>query len=254
MNKEISDLDKRVAESTEISIDPAASLPPGNSEMPEEWLRIFYKTYPRLDQTKLAIGDVLEISIKESLLQRKSDREYSAPMNFTELSTIIYYSCGLLPENKDSKRMYPSAGARYPIECYVLSKSVDGISPGLYHYNVKNNTLESLFVGNIEKDIDEILTTQKSLFEASSALVILTTVLSRTEIKYGVNAYNFSLIEAGHIAQNIYLVSTSLDVGTCAIGTLHRTAVNNLLDITEEEIPLYGLVLGKTFKQDTKKV
>jgi nitroreductase len=69
-----------------------------------------------------------------------------------------------------------------------------------------------------------------------------------------VNAYNFSLIEAGHIAQNIYLVSKSIDVGTCAIGTMHRTAVTNVLDITEEELPLYGLVLGKVSKQETKKV
>lgn len=248
MNKEISDLDKRIAEFSEIPQNPAASLYPGNSEMPEEWLRIFYKTYPRLDQTKLSVRDIPDMSLKASLMCRKSDREYVAPINFNELSTIIYYSCGMLPDNEDSRRMYPSAGARYPIECYILSKSVEGINPGLYHYNVKNNTIETLFCGNIEKDIDEILTSQKSLFEASSALLILTTVLSRTEVKYGVNAYNFSLIEAGHIAQNIYLVSKSLDVGTCAIGTLHRTAVNNLLDITEEEIPLYGLVLGKTSK------
>jgi hypothetical protein len=164
MNKEISDLDKRIAESSEVSIDSTASLSPGNSEMPEEWLRIFYKTYPRLDQIKLTVGEVPDISIKESLLQRKSDREFSGSINFAELSTILYYSCGLLPENDDSKRMYPSAGARYPIECYVLSKSVKGLSPGLYHYNVKHNTLESLFIGDINKDIDKILTSQKSLF------------------------------------------------------------------------------------------
>jgi SagB-type dehydrogenase family enzyme len=242
MNKEISDLDKRIAESTELVF--ASDSP----EVPEEWLRIFYKTYPRFEQIKLSVDDIPNISLKESVLQRKSDREYAGPINFKELSTLIYYSCGIISVDKDARRMYPSAGARYPIECYVISKSVEGILPGLYHYDVKHNTFETLFVDNMKKDIDDILINQKFLSDSLSALVILTSVLSRTEVKYGVNSYNFSLLEAGHIAQNMYLISHSLDIGICAIGMLNRSNVVNLLDITEEEIPLYGLSLGKISK------
>jgi SagB-type dehydrogenase family enzyme len=239
MNKEIRNLDQKVAESSELILDS------GSSEIPEEWSRIFYKTYPRLEQVKLATTPVRQELLQEILLGRKSEREYIGPITFNELSNIIYYSCGLLPENGACRRMYPSAGARYPIECYILTKSVDNLSPGVYHYNVKKNTFETLLSEDISAEIEGMLINQNALFKNLSALFVLTTVLSRTEVKYGIHSYNFSLLEAGHIAQNMYLIAQTQRVGICAIGTLHRSKVNALLDLTEEEMPLCGLSCGK---------
>ena len=89
-------------------------------------------------------------------------------MSFRELSVILYYSCGIKNFKKysndvdelidKSKRFYPSAGARYPLEVYLGVFNVKNFFPGIYHYNVKWNTLELLCKGNFAKIFAEKIT------------------------------------------------------------------------------------------------
>jgi len=51
--------------------------------------------------------------------------------------------------------MYPSAGARYPLEIYVVILNSKEIPEGIYHYNVKWNTLELLEKGDFKQIITE---------------------------------------------------------------------------------------------------
>ena len=78
----------------------------------------------------------------------------------------------------------------------------------------------------------------------AAALIILSGVIGRSEVKYGINAYRFSLIEAGHIGQNISLFCESKGLGSCAIGGFDNDKLSKLLDLTEEEIPLYMFAIG----------
>lgn len=41
-------------------------------------------------------------------------------------------------------KTYYSAGNRHPIEVYPVVAAVKGVEPGLYHYNVKDHSLELL--------------------------------------------------------------------------------------------------------------
>ena len=82
-------------------------------------------------------------------------------------------------------------------------------------------------------------------FERTGAVIIVTGVLSRTEVKYDQNSYRFALIEAGHVGQNIYLVSECLGVGCCAVGGFDNDKLSKLLDIGGSEIPLYLFSIGR---------
>lgn len=84
-----------------------------------------------------------------------------------------------------------------------------------------------------------------NFFENTSVVVIMTGVLSRAEVKYDQNAYRFALIEAGHVGQNIHLISESLDLGCCAIGGFDNDRLSKLLDIGGSEIPLYLFSIGR---------
>ncbi|MBI4980232.1 SagB/ThcOx family dehydrogenase [Candidatus Woesearchaeota archaeon] len=224
-------------------------LPLSPDTWPEEWIKVFWKTYPRLPQVPLINTELnLQKKLQSVLLGRESSRDYNTPINFLELSALLNFSAGL--NGKGSKeqprRTYPSAGARYPIELYIFSAEIDGLDNGAYHYNVKQNTLELLISGAVDENINTILKTQhEDMFKKLSALVIFTTVISRTQIKYGSSAYPLSLIECGHIAQNIYLVSENLGLRCCAIGGFDTQHTSDILDLTEEELPLYGVVIGK---------
>ncbi len=54
------------------------------------------------------------------------------------------------------------------------------------------------------------------------------------------------IFEAGHLVQNIYLVSTSLKLKCCAIGGFIDEKVIELLDLNpKSELPLYLIAIGQ---------
>jgi SagB-type dehydrogenase family enzyme len=77
----------------------------------------------------------------------------------------------------------------------------------------------------------------------TGALMLISAVLSRTTVKYGHRGYRFALIEAGHIGQNIYLLSEKKNLGCCALGGFLDDKLNELLDLENEPV-IYALALG----------
>jgi nitroreductase len=51
-------------------------------------------------------------------------------------------------------------------------------------------------------------------------------------------------MEAGHAAQNVYLLGVELGIGTCSVGAFEDKEVKNVLKLSPNEEPLYILPLG----------
>lgn len=241
MNKDI----KNFYDKTFVRLEEPSNA--GETSVPASWIRVFYKTYPRLEQIPLAAAELGQENLQEALQSRQSVRTFNRNLTFEELSTLLHYSAGISNKNQEDlpRRTYPSAGARYPVEIYVLNRSIKGLPKGAHHYNVKSDILEVLLEEDISELIDEMLQGQEgALKETLSALIIMTTVVSRAEVKYGINAYPFSLIEAGHIGQNISLSSHAQNTGSCPLGIINRNIANEILDLTDEELVIYSVALG----------
>lgn len=221
----------------------------GFSDYPESWVKIHFKTYPRLD--KKGLKKFKQTKLTSILRKRRSVRNFTGEsIGLKSLSSILFNSGGISFFTKDgdynmTKRNYPSAGARYPLEVYTLILNCEGVKKGLYHYNVKDNLLELL----VEKDLSKwVIKALGGEFWAtkSSVIIIITSILDRTKIKYGDRGYQYSLIEAGHLAQNISILSTELGLGSCAIGGFIDIEVDKLLDIiNQKEFALYLIAVGK---------
>jgi SagB-type dehydrogenase family enzyme len=212
---------------------------------PKSWKTVHFKGYPRLDEIFLP-KPILQnnLSLKQSLMKRKSSRQFSEktlPIN--KLSSLLYYSAGLR-ENKppwEANRFYPSAGARYPLEVYLLSLNTD-LPKGLYHYYLKNHSLEKLLIFD-KLDVKRYIF-HEWFFDAA-CFIIISSVFKRTTVKYGDRGYCFTLLEAGHLGQNFYLVSSALDIACCGIGGFVEHELENLLDIDGvNESIVYILALG----------
>jgi nitroreductase len=52
-------------------------------------------------------------------------------------------------------------------------------------------------------------------------------------------------IEAGHIAQNVFLQAVALGLGSVPIGAFNDSSVQKSLDIPGNEVPLYILPVGR---------
>lgn len=215
---------------------------------PQSWKTIHFKTYPRLDKIKILIKPKAN-HLSKMIRKRQSARSFSdKKISQNQIFYLLSNSCGLIKKGKDinqSRRPYPSAGARYPLEVYPIVLKCEEIKPGLYHYNVKENCLELLLQEDLSKWLIKITGGEKWIEKAAVAFII-TGVLDRTRIKYGDRGYRYSLIEAGHLGQNICLLATELGLGNCPLGGFIDNKVNNLLDIDlQKEVALYLIVVGK---------
>lgn len=217
-------------------------------DIPQSWIQIHFKTYPRLNRIPLSSKIGQDKIIANIINSRRSIRKFSGkPITYDDLSYLLYASCGLRNLSKslnESKRPYPSAGARYPLEIYPLILNCKGIKNGLYHYSVKENSLEVLLEEDLQKWLNKAFGKEEWL-KNIAALFLITGVLGRTHIKYGDRGYRYILIEAGHLAQNLCLLATELGLGSCPIGGFIDNKINELLDIEhQKELSLYVLAVG----------
>lgn len=204
----------------------------------------FYKDYPRLPSIALPEVELSgNLGLEDLFDKRKSVREFSYEgLSFEEIAKIFRSHRILDFERDPERRTYPSGGARFPVETYLVSFNVEDLVPGAYHYNIKENELERLLEKNLREKEKEIVSPP---LDNPSAAIVLTSAISRMEVKYGHKAYPYSFIEAGHISQNLHLACTQEDIGFCCVGGFIDDTIIEILDLTENEIPLYVMGIGK---------
>ena len=206
-------------------------------------IEVFRKSYPRLPSIKLPEIDKEESQFETLIDYRESQRIFSEkPISFSELSKILG-SCRIVDQKrKPERRTYPSGGARFPIELYIVSYNVKGLDNGAYHYNMQDKSLELLLGKNLNNKRRELIS---PYLENPAATIIFSSVLARSEVKYGLRAYPYSLIETGHMGQNIQLAATEIGIGSCPVSGFLDDTVKKILDLTDDEIPVYSISIGK---------
>ncbi len=186
-----------------------------------------------------------ELGVAEAIRKRRSIREYSGePMSLSELSYLLKFSVGRT-EERYGLRAVPSAGALYPLEAYPVVNLVEGIDPGIYHYLVSSHSLRLVRKGDFRQELVRYALDQQFVGQAN-LLLVLTAIFQRGEWKYRQRARRFMILEAGHVGQNVYLIATSLGLGTCAVGSYWDDDYNRLIGVDgKKESVIYLLAVGK---------
>ncbi len=231
-------------------------FPPLYGKKPRIWSDVYYKTYPRFPLYTFPSPQPLPMALSESIMKRRSSRKKTEGgkhrlINLNELSHILYYSAGIncLPNTRCPypKRVYPSAGARYPLEIYLMIKNqTQEIPSGTFHYNVQAHALEQLPVTLTNHLLIHKVfgTVNKNIVLSSGVMLFISAVFQRTEIKYGNPSFKYICFEAGHMMQNVLLCGTSLGIKTCVIGGFNEDALNSLFFFDKnKELMLYACSL-----------
>lgn len=189
--------------------------------------------------------DYKSITVEQAIVNRRSHRDFSGQaMSLAELSHLLLYSSGIT-DKRYGLRAAPSAGATYPIEVYALINNVEGLSKGIYHYLIPSHELELMHEGDFSHDLSHAALGEQMIRHANAVLA-LSAIFQRTQQRYRERAQRYIFFEAGHIAQNAYLVATSMGLGACAIGAFHDDEVNRLLGLnTRDESAIYLIAAGK---------
>lgn len=196
-------------------------------------------------------------NIYQCIKRRRSTRFYSEEtLTLEELSYLLWSTQGITGATKDglTLRTVPSSGATHSFETYLLILNVEGIDKGVYRYLPLEHKLLFMFeLQGIDNKVDEITLDQPFVANfAKKAAVIFawSTIPYRSEWKFDTSAHKKILIDVGHICQNLYLASESINSGTCAIGIYDQKMIDELLGLDgDEEFIVYLAAVGKKLDQ-----
>ncbi len=170
-------------------------------------------------------GEEREGSLYRALEARRTSRSFdvSVPMTLAQLDTVLRYVFGCHGEARNAadvvciKRTSPSGGGLHPIEAYPIVTNVAGVSPGIYHYNSRQHSLELL--SELEPSEARRMATSfmcgQGYFGAAQVSFVLTARFFRNHWKYRRHqkAYAGILMDAAHLSQTLYLISADLGLG-----------------------------------------
>lgn len=173
--------------------------------------------------------------LASDLLSRRSALSFkNQELTLKELSILLKYGYGITFESsapeKPNLRAIPSAGALYPLDLYFYVAHVKGLQKGLYYYNTVHHHLSLLKPGNFRSEI-EAINANPRIVEGASVIFFITAFFERSTFKYDNRGYRFSLIEAGHLAQNLNLIATDLGLGVLNIGGFYDRRADDFLSI-----------------------
>jgi SagB-type dehydrogenase domain len=198
--------------------------------------------------------------IEQAVHGRRSRRQFgSEPVSLQDLSTLLDAGYGRTRDaapgtEEPPYRSVPSAGALYPLEIYPVVRNVDGLSPGVYHYDPLRQLLEVHREGETTEHLAEIMFRLPNLPDVArtcSVVLFMVGVFWRTRFKYGLRGYRWVLLEAGHVGQNILLAAEMMELSAVPYGGIWDRRVDDFLDVDGvNESVVYSLAVGSTPNAD----
>ncbi|WP_447008929.1 SagB/ThcOx family dehydrogenase [Saccharothrix sp. DSM 118769] len=218
----------------------------------DEPLPAMFTGYPDAERVLLPRrpGD-LRAPFDQVLYGRRTHRDFTGdPVPRDVLATLLstvfgpvdFIDCG---RGALFRRTSPSGGSRQEIDAYVGALNVEGVDPGLYHYNAREHSLELRSPGFSPQEAAHLCTDQDWVAGAAF-LVVLVAVVERMSYKYHhPRCYRVSLLDAGHLGQTFALTATALGLGPAQTGAFHDVEVAERCGVDGTgSVPLYVLAAG----------
>jgi SagB-type dehydrogenase family enzyme len=184
------------------------------------------------------------MTLEEAILRRRSRRDFKdSPLTLGEISQVLWAAQGIT--DKTGLRAAPSAGALYPLDVYLVvgRQGVEELGEGVYHYLPQSHSLEPILQGDVRQTLARLSLEQTFIAEAPLSLLI-TGEYERTTGKYGDRGVRYVHMEAGHVAQNVYLQAEALGLGTVTVGAFQDEEISQALNLPPSYRPLYVMPIG----------
>lgn len=165
--------------------------------------------------------------------------QHRPPQDLQTLATWLYFANGITSERKTANssialRTCPSSGALFPFELYVAVFGIEGLEPGLYHYDLWEFSLRKLRDGHAalrqmrkgRPDLDFLKTVP--------AAVLVSTIFCRSTWKFRQRAYRHVMQDAGHLVQNLISAANALGVQTTTRLRLNDKTMRDLIGAQRE--------------------
>ncbi len=191
--------------------------------------------------------DAIRSPLVSLLEMRRSCRNFlrEDSLDLTQVISLseVAYSRDLSP--------VPSGGGLFPLSLFIIvMRSSQGVAAGIYQYDPMLNGIRSIESSIDRDDVTFVLNSDTQLHGAS-AIFVIAGDLGRHPSKYSNRGYRYTLIEAGHVAQNIHLQAVSEGLASLEYCGFNDKKLKEFLGIEYEDVwPLVCVAVGRSGGDD----
>lgn len=185
-------------------------------------------------------SEIIDTSIGALAKGRESCRNFkSDPIDPNIIATCLDAAYS------SERRPIPSAGGLYPLRLYALvNRGSECFPEGYYQYDHDAQKLVN-FNNSVDWERLKHVFNSEDLLHNAPVIFVICADLTLHPKKYSNRGYRYSLLEAGHAAQNIHLIAQELELGSLEYGGFDDEKLSQELQLSPDEKPLITLALGQ---------
>lgn len=197
-----------------------------------------FKTYVEAEKLSLPNPAPIETSVSQALARRQSCRGFSGEVvtqsELSQLLSAVRASRKVTTSVDDLElwfRPYPSGGGLYPSEIYVVARNLEGVEPGLFHYDARRHELSRIGGALRFSELRGALGDEDGLTLNAGVILLVSTLPERTVVKYSYRGYRFAMMEAGMIPLIVNLAGSGIGLDALHWGGFLDDRINGLLGL-----------------------
>ena len=186
-----------------------------------------------------------DCSLETALKNRQTVREFTGGhITRDVLDNLVWAGYGHTHSDGRMKmRTAPSAGATYPVEIYIVLHNVSDYPDGIYLYDSRNEQLTTVKEGNYLNDLCRA-SLEQDFIPLANVTFFLVYNPGKIVCNYGRESRSYTLLECGHIAQNILLMAAARGLGSVPVGAFHHKKLEAILGLRKDREILYMICVG----------
>jgi len=186
------------------------------------------------------------VDLWETLRSRRSHRRFADEALAQEtLMLLLWAAQGITRPGALPFRTAPSAGALYPVETYLGAARVEGLTPGVYHWELPEERLALVQARDDLAETAQSACLGQEMVGQAAVTFVWSALWGRSAQKYGDRALRYAYLDAGHLAENLHLAATGLGLGACMIGAFLDDEMNALVGVDgHQEAVIYAACVG----------
>jgi SagB-type dehydrogenase family enzyme len=182
------------------------------------------------------------VALEKTLVARRSVRRLGREVPSKKvLGRLLQYAHGVCAG--EGRGPAPSSGGLQSVELYAAAFEASWLPSGVHHYDRKAHCLSQVVKG-ADRERWKALVPSMGQAEGGALLWILVGDGGRIGEKYGDRGGRFLLLEAGHVMQNLCLMSASLKLSTVPLGGALEPEIAQELGLADTDAVLYTALCG----------
>ena len=201
------------------------------------------RSYPGHEKTALVRCRPRPLAgLEKALVSRRCRRRLGRELpSKRDLSRLLQFAHGVT--GGEGRGPVPSSGGLQSVELYLAAFDASWLPAGVHHYDREGHHL-SRIAGAASRERWRELVPSMDLVEGGALLWIVAGDGARVGAKYGDRGGRFLLLEAGHLMQNLCLLSESLGLSTVPLGGALEPEIARELALEASDAVLYVALCG----------